>query len=73
MRVLRAYNSKASFENVATRIKKENLLLTHYLHVLAALKEVKHVARIFSTYLVKKHHIDISSYYKQRSFANKTR
>ena len=50
MLVLRAYKSKANFENVATGIKKENLLLTHYSHVSPALKEVKHVARIFSTY-----------------------
>ena len=50
MLVLWAYNSKANFENVATGIKKENLLLTHYSHVLPALKEVKHVAKIFSTY-----------------------
>ena len=49
MLVLRAYKSKANFENVATGIKKENLLLTHYSHVLSALKEVKHVARIFNT------------------------
>ena len=49
MFVLRAYKSKANFENVATSIKKENLLLTHYSHVLSALKEVKHVARIFKT------------------------
>ena len=49
MLVLRAYKSKANFENVATGIKKENLLLTHYSHVLPALKEVN-VARIFSTY-----------------------
>ena len=49
MLVLRAYKSKANFENVATGIKKENLLLTHS-HVSPALKEVKHVARIFSTY-----------------------
>ena len=47
---MRAYNSKANFENVATGIKKKNLLLTHYSHVLPALKEVKHVARIFSAY-----------------------
>ena len=50
MLVLRAYKSKANFENVATGIKKENLLLTHYSHVLPALKEVEHVARIRSTY-----------------------
>ena len=50
MLVLRAYKSKANFENVATGIKKENLLLTHYSHVLPSLKEVKHVAKIFSTY-----------------------
>ena len=49
MPVFRAYKSNASFENVATGIKKENLLLTHYSHVLSALKEVKHVARIFNT------------------------
>ena len=49
MLVLRAYKSKANFENVATGIKKENLLLTHYSHVLSVLKEVKHVARIFNT------------------------
>ena len=30
MLLLRAYKSKANFENVATGIKKENLLLTHY-------------------------------------------
>ena len=46
MLVLCAYKRKANFENVATGIKKENLLLTHS-HVLAALKEV---ARIFSTH-----------------------
>ena len=45
MLVLSACKSKANFENVATGIKKENLLLTHY----SALKEVKHVARIFNT------------------------
>ena len=50
MLVLRACKSKANFENAATGIKKENILLTHYLHVLSALKEVEHVARIFSTY-----------------------
>ena len=50
MLVLRAYKSKANFENVATGIKKENLLLTHYSHVLPALKEVKHVSRIFNTW-----------------------
>ena len=50
MLVLRAYKSKGNFKNVATDIKKENLLLTLYSHVLPALKEVKHVARIFSTY-----------------------
>ena len=50
MLVLRACKSKAIFENVATDIKKENLLLTHYSRVLPALKEVKHVARIFSTH-----------------------
>ena len=49
MLVFCAYKSKANFENVATGIKKENLLLTHYSHVLPALKEVN-VARIFSTY-----------------------
>ena len=49
MLVLGAYKSKANFENVATGIKKENLLLTHYSHVLSALKEVKHAARIFNT------------------------
>ena len=49
MLVLSVYKSKANFENVATGIKKENLLLTHYSHVLSALKEVKHVARIFNT------------------------
>ena len=49
MLVLRAYKSKANFENVATGIKKENLFLTHS-HVLSALTEVKHVARIFSTF-----------------------
>ena len=49
MLVLREYKSKANFENVATSIKKENLLLTHYSHVYSALKEVKHVARIFNT------------------------
>ena len=48
MLVLRAYKSKANFENVATGIKKENLLLTHS-HVLPALKKVKHVSRIFNT------------------------
>ena len=53
MLVLRAYKSKANFENVATGIKKENLLLTHYSHVLPALR-VKHVARIFSTYFYNK-------------------
>ena len=51
MPVFRAYKSNASFENVATGIKKENLLLTHYSHVLLALKKIKHVARTFSTYL----------------------
>ena len=50
MLVLRAYNSKANFENVAAGIKKKNLLLTHYLHVFPAPQEVKHIARIFSTY-----------------------
>ena len=50
MLVLRACKSKGNFKNVATDIKKENLLLTLYSHVLPALKEVKHVARIFSTY-----------------------
>ena len=50
MPVFRAYKSNASFENVATGIKKENLLLTHYSHVLLSLKKVKHVARTFSTY-----------------------
>ena len=50
MLVLSAYKSKANFENVAAVIKKENLLLTHYSHIFPALKEVKHVARIFSTY-----------------------
>ena len=50
MFALRAQKSKANFENVASGIKKKNLLLTHYSHVLLALKEVKHVARIFSTY-----------------------
>ena len=30
--------------------RKKNLLLTHYSHVSPALKEVKHVAIIFSTY-----------------------
>ena len=49
MLVLCAYKSKANFENVATGIKKENLLLTHYSHVLSALKEVKHVPTIFNT------------------------
>ena len=50
MLVLSAYKSKPNFENVAAVIKKENLLLTHYSHIFPALKEVKHVARIFSTY-----------------------
>ena len=50
MLVLSAYKSKANFENVAAVIKNENLLLTHYSHIFPALKEVKHVARIFSTY-----------------------
>ena len=50
MLVLRAYKSKGNFENVATGIKKKNLLFTHYSNVLPALKEVKHVAIIFSTY-----------------------
>ena len=50
MLVLRACKSKANFENVATGIKKENLILTHYSHVLPALKEVKHVVRIRRTY-----------------------
>ena len=50
MLILSAYKSKANFENVSTVIKKENLLLTHYSHAFPALKEVKHVARIFSTY-----------------------
>ena len=48
MLVLRAYNSEANFENVATGIKKQNLLSTHYSHVLPALKEVKHVATFLS-------------------------
>ena len=48
MLVLSAYKSKANFENIATGIKKENLLLAHS-HVLPALKEVKHVAKIFKT------------------------
>ena len=50
MFVLRAYKSKANFENFATGIKKKNVLLTHYSHLLPVLKEVKHVAKIFSTY-----------------------
>ena len=50
MLVLSEYKSKANFENVATGIKKENLLLTHYSHVLPGLKEVKHVSRIFNTW-----------------------
>ena len=50
MLVFRAYKSKGNFENVATDIKKEILLLTHYSHVFLALKEVKRFARIFSTY-----------------------
>ena len=50
MLVFRAYKSKGNFENVATDIKKETLLLTHYSHVFLALKEVKRFARIFSTY-----------------------
>ena len=37
-------------KNVATSINKENLLLTHYSHILPSLKDVKHVARTFSTY-----------------------
>ena len=49
MLILRAYKSKANFENVATGIKKENLLLTHYSHVLPAPKEVKQVPRKFNT------------------------
>ena len=48
MLVFCAYKSKANFGNVATGIKKENL--THYSHVLPALNEVNHIARIFSTY-----------------------
>ena len=48
--VLHAYKSKTNFENVATGIKNESLLLTYYSHVLPALKEVKRVARIFSIY-----------------------
>ena len=50
MLVLRAYKSKGSSENVATGIKKEELLLTHYLHVFTALTEIKYVARFVSTY-----------------------
>ena len=50
MLVLHAYKSKTNFENVATGIKNENLLLIYYSHVLPALKEVKPVAKIFSIY-----------------------
>ena len=47
---LHACRSKTNLKNVAAGLKKENLLLTHYSHVLPALKEVKHVARVFSKY-----------------------
>ena len=50
MLVLHRYKSKANFKNVATAIKKENLLLTQYSDISPALKEVKNVARIFSNY-----------------------
>ena len=50
MLVLSAYKSKANFKYVATGINKENLFLTYYSHVLSALKEVMHNARIFRTY-----------------------
>ena len=50
MLVLHRCKSKAKFKNVATGIKKENLLLTHYSDISPALKEVKSVARIFSNY-----------------------
>ena len=45
---MHACHSKTNLKNVAAGLKKENLLLTHYSHVLPALKEVKHVARVFS-------------------------
>ena len=44
---MHACRSKINLKNVAAGLKKENLLLTHYSHVLPALKEVKHV---FSKY-----------------------
>ena len=47
---LHACRSKTNLKNVAAGLKKENLLLTHYSHVLPALKDVKHVARVFSKY-----------------------
>ena len=50
MLVLHACKSKVNLRNAATGIKKENLHLTHYSHVLADLKEVKNIGRIFSIY-----------------------
>ena len=43
---LKAYKYKVNWKNIATCIKKENLLLSHYSHFLLALEEVKKVARI---------------------------
>ena len=37
---LRAFKSKVNLKNVATGIKKEDLLLTHYSYVLSALKNM---------------------------------
>ena len=45
MVVLSAYKSKANFKYAATDINIEDLFLTHYSHILSALKEVKQVAR----------------------------
>ena len=50
MLVLHACKSKVNLKNVATGIKKESQHLAYYSHVLADLKEVKNVARIFSIY-----------------------
>ena len=50
MPILHVYKSKTNLKNSATGMKKDNLLLTRYSHFLLVLKEVKIVARIFSTY-----------------------
>ena len=50
MFALHAYKSKTNFKNVVAGIKKANLHSTCYSHFLSALKEVKNVARIYSTY-----------------------